>query len=111
MALKPIAWVDDSLERLREFPAEARSDAGYQLERVQRGDEPADWKPMPSIGLGVNEIRVRVRGAYRVVYVAKFAGAIYVLHVFEKKSRKTDRADVDLSRRRYRALLTRRRQA
>lgn len=109
--MKPIAWVDDSLERLREFPAEARSEAGYQLERVQRGDEPADWKPMPSIGLGVSEIRVRARGAFRVIYLAKFAEAIYVLHAFEKRSRKTDRVDIDLSRRRYRALLARRRQA
>lgn len=109
--MKPIAWVDDSLEHLREFPAEARNEAGYQLERVQRGDEPADWKPMPSIGLGVSEIRVRARGAFRVIYLAKFAEAIYVLHAFEKKSRKTDRVDIDLSRRRYRALLARRRQA
>ena len=109
--MKPISWIDDSLERLRDFPSDARNDAGYQLEQVQRGDEPADWKPMPSIGLGVNEIRVRVGGAFRVIYLAKFAEAIYVLHVFQKKSRKTDRTDIDLSRRRYRALLARRRQA
>lgn len=108
--MKPIGWIDDSLERLRGFPPEARNDAGYQLERVQRGDEPVSWKPMPSIGLGVSEIRVRAGGIFRVLYVAKFAEAIYVLHAFPKKSRKTERADIDLARRRYRALLARRRQ-
>jgi phage-related protein len=109
--VKPIAWIDDSLERLREFAPDARHDAGYQLEQVQRGDEPPNWKPMPSIGLGVNEIRVRAGGAFRVIYVAKFAEAIYVLHVFQKKSRKTNQSDIELSRRRYRALLARRSQA
>ena len=109
--MKLIAWIDASLERLRVFPPEAKNDAGYQLERVQRGDEPVHWKPMPSIGLGVNEIRVRSRGAFRVIYVAKFAEAIYVLHAFQKKSQATDRPDVDLARRRYRALVAKRRQA
>ena len=65
---------------------------------------------MPSIGPGVNEIRVRAGGAFRVLYVAKFAEAIYVLHAFQKKSGRTSRMDVELSRRRYRALMARRRQ-
>ena len=108
--MKPIAWIDDTLERLRQFPPAARNDAGYQLEQVQRGEEPTDWKPMPWIGPGVNEIRVRTGGAFRVLYVAKFAEAIYVLHAFQKKSGKTTRVDVELSRRRYRALVARRRQ-
>jgi len=109
--VKPIAWIDDSLERLREFPPDAMDDAGYQLDQVQRGREPANWKPMPSIGLGVNEIRVQAGGAFRVIYVAKFAEAVYVIHAFQKKSRKTDQGDIELSRRRFRALLERRRQA
>ena len=108
--MKPIAWIDDSLGRLRQFPPAARNDAGYQLERVQRGEEPTDWKPMPSIGPGVNEIRVRAGGAFRVLYVAKFAEAIYVLHAFQKKSGKTSRVETELSRRRYKALVARRRQ-
>lgn len=108
--MKPIAWIDDSLERLRQFPPAARNDAGYQLEQVQRGAEPTDWKPMPSIGLGVNEIRVRAGGAFRVLYVAKFAEAIYVLHAFQKKSAKASRVEVELARRRYRAIVARRRQ-
>ncbi|HLX80273.1 MAG TPA: type II toxin-antitoxin system RelE/ParE family toxin [Burkholderiales bacterium] len=95
---------------MREFPPDARNESGYQLERVQRGSEPKNWKPMPSIGLGVNEIRVRIGGAFRVIYVAKFVEAIYVLHVFQKRSRKTDKSDIELSRRRYRAMLARRMQ-
>jgi phage-related protein len=108
--VKPVAWLDDSLECLRAFPPAARTDAGYQLERVQRGEEPKHWRPMPSIGPGVSEIKVRAEGAFRVVYVAKFAEAIYVLHAFQKKSRKTAWSDIDLSRRRYTALMARRRQ-
>ncbi len=108
--MKPVAWIDDSLERLREFPPNAKNDAGYQLDQVQRGNEAPDWKPMPSIGLGVNEIRVHAGGAFRVIYVAKFSEAIYVLHAFQKKSRKTDRRDIELSRRRYRELLAGRRE-
>ena len=81
-----------------------------QLGLVQAGLEPFDWKPMPIVGLGVNEIRVRLGGAYRVIYVAKFLEAVYVLHAFQKKSRKTARTDIDLARRRFAALIQDRRQ-
>ena len=83
--------------------------AGHELEQVQAGREPTDWKPMPSVGLGVNEIRVRIGGAFRVIYMAKFAEAVYVLHTFQKKSRKTAQADIELARRRFRALIEERR--
>jgi phage-related protein len=108
--MKRIEWLGDSLARLREFPADAMHEAGYQLERVQSGREPVGWRPMPSVGLGVNEIRVRVGEAFRVIYMAKFAEAVYVLHAFEKKSRKTARPDIELARRRFRALVQHRRQ-
>jgi phage-related protein len=108
--MKPVAWLGDSLERLREFAPEARREAGQQLQRVQTGREPKDWKPMPSVGLGVNEIRVRIGGAFRVMYVAKFAEAIYVLHSFQKKSNKTSKSDVELGRKRFRELVQTRRQ-
>lgn len=85
-------------------------EAGYQLERVQAGKEPADSKPMPSVGLGVNEIRVRADGAFRVIYIAKFPEAVYVLHAFEKKSRKTAKQDVELARKRFRTLVQERKQ-
>lgn len=103
--MRRLVWIGDSLERVREFVPEAKREAGHQLERVQAGLEPADWKPMPSVGLGVREIRVRAGGAWRVIYVARFAEAVYVLHAFRKKSRKTAREDVDLARRRCRQLV------
>ncbi len=108
--MKRVEWLGDSLDRLRKFPAEPKREAGYQLERVQAGKEPADFKPMPSVGLGVNEIRIRKEGAFRVIYIAKFAEAIYVLHAFEKKSRKTSKQDIELARTRFRKLIQERRQ-
>jgi phage-related protein len=106
MTLKQVRWLANSLEQIRDFPDEARHEAGYQLERVQAGKDPADWKPMPSVGLGVNEIRVReASGAFRLIYVARFAEAVYVIHAFQKKSRKTPKPDIDLARRRFRELV------
>ncbi|MFX9912142.1 type II toxin-antitoxin system RelE/ParE family toxin, partial [Acinetobacter baumannii] len=79
-----------ALSDLRTFPHAARREAGYQLDKVQSGLMPSDWKPMPSIGIGVQEIRIRDEaGAFRVIYVAKFANAVHVLHCFQKKTQKT----------------------
>jgi phage-related protein len=103
--VKPVVWIGDSLERVRGFPPEARREAGYQLERVQAGAMPVDWKPMPAVGLGVAELRVRMGGAFRVVYIAKFPEALYVLHAFQKKSQKTASADIDSARGRFRELV------
>jgi len=108
--LKRVEWLGDSLDRLRKLPAEPKREAGYQLERVQAGKEPADFKPMPSVGLGVNEIRIRKEGAFRVIYVAKFAEGIYVLHAFEKKARKTSKQDIELARTRFRKFVQERKQ-
>ena len=104
MNIKPVSWLGDSRDRLREFPDEARGVAGFELWEVQQGKEPSDWKPMPSIGLGVNEIRVRVGGAFRVIYVAKLERAVYVLHAFQKTTRKTGQADIELAAKRYKAI-------
>ncbi|MBF0305149.1 MAG: type II toxin-antitoxin system RelE/ParE family toxin [Alphaproteobacteria bacterium] len=102
---KPIAFRGGALDDLRAFPMEARQEAGFQLDQLQRGREPADWKPMPSVGAGVQEIRIRdAVGAFRVIYVAKFIEAIYVLHCFQKRSRKTAQVDLDLACGRYRDL-------
>jgi phage-related protein len=104
--MKPIEFRGDSLDCLREFPRDARREAGFQLDRVQRGQEPFDWKPMSSIGSGVREIRVRDdSGAFRVIYVAKLADAVYVLHCFQKKTQATAKRDLDLAERRYRELM------
>lgn len=105
-AAKPIAFLGSALADLRAFPAEARRQAGYQLDRVQNGLEPDDWKPMAGIGAGVHEIRIRAaNGAFRVIYVAKFAEAVFVLHCFQKKSQRTSRKDIALAAKRYMELL------
>jgi phage-related protein len=103
---KPLEFRGRSLDDLRAFPLSARRDAGYQLNLVQSGQEPDDWKPMGSVGLGVKEIRIRdAAGAFRVVYIAKLADAVYVLHCFKKKTEKTSQTDLDLATSRYRDLL------
>lgn len=94
--MKRVEWLGDSRDQIREFPDTAKRETGYQLERVQAGKEPADWTPMPSIGLGVNEIRIRLGGAFRLIYVAKYPEAVYVLHAFQKKARKTAQAESSL---------------
>lgn len=103
--LKPIMWLGDSLARLRSAPADIRSDAGYQLDLVQRGESPADFRPMPGVGPGVMEIRLHGDNEFRVFYVARFDEAVCVLHCFVKKTQATRKADIDLGKRRYGALL------
>jgi len=107
MPVKPIEFLGDSLRNLREFPDDAKRDAGYQLDRVQHGLQPEDFKPMPTIGKGVEEIRVRGdTGAYRVIYTARLADAVYVLHAFQKKTQTTSKRDIELAKQRF-ALLSR----
>jgi phage-related protein len=102
---KPIEFLGTALDDLRAFPILARREAGYQLDQVQRGLEPDDWKPMQIVGQGVREIRIRdAAGAFRIIYVAKFANAIYVLHCFQKKTQKTSKVDLNLAEKRYRDL-------
>lgn len=107
--MKPVVWFGDSRLRIQQFPEDARRVAGHELALVQAGREPSSWRPMPSVGLGVNELRVRTGDAFRVLYVAKFAEAVYVLHAFQKKSRKTAKSDIELARRRVRAMIEERR--
>lgn len=102
---KEIRWIGSSYDDLLAFPDDARREAGFQLGRVQSGLEPADWKPFNEIGAGTKEIRIRdASGAYRVMYVAKFEEAIYVLHCFQKKTRATSRQDKTIAETRYRAV-------
>lgn len=102
--MKPLSFVGSALEDLRKFPEEARRAAGFELHAVQRGVEPSDWKPMQTIGSGVKEIRIHVQGEWRVLYVAKLRDAVYVLHAFQKKTRKTGQRDIELARQRYRQI-------
>ena len=91
------------------MPEDARRDIGVELTLVQGGDLPTDWKPIRGVGAGVMEIRVHRPGEFRVIYVAKFAEDVYVLHAFGKKSQKTPKADLDLAKRRYAQMLVLRR--
>ena len=84
---------------VREFPVLAKREAGDQLDRIQHGLDPTDWKPVKSVGRGVREIRIQHEGQYRVIYVASFGEIVYVLHAFQKKSRKTNRRDLDIATR------------
>jgi phage-related protein len=103
--LKPVLFRGSALDDLRAFPVSARREVGHQIDLVQRGRDPDDWKPMNTIGPGIREIRIRdTDGAFRVIYVAKFADAVYILHCFQKKTQKTRKADVDLAMKRYREL-------
>ena len=110
MAIKPLRFRGDSLEALRDFSADARRVAGFQLDRIQRGLEPNDCKPMATVGPGVRELRVwDDTGTFRVVYLAKLTEAIYVLHCFQKKTEQTSEKDIRLARTRYKDLIKERR--
>jgi phage-related protein len=108
MREKPLAWLGASLDNVREFPEDARREAGYQLGRLQQGLLPVDWKPMTTVGPGVMEIRVHTRLEHRLFYVAKFDEAVYVIHAFEKRTRQTAAHDIALARKRLADLVQRR---
>lgn len=102
---KRVIWVGSSLVDLRGFPARARHLAGYEIFLVQQGMAPSDWKPMPSVGPGVREIRIHSGNEYRVLFIASFEEGVYVLHSFVKKTQKTSRADIDIGRARCAELM------
>lgn len=92
-APKPVVFRGTTLHDLRAFPTSARREAGHQLDQIQHGREPDDWKPLTAVGAGVREIRIRdAAGAFRVIYVAKLADAVYVLHCFQKRRRRPARS-------------------
>jgi len=110
MADKPLEWLGSSKEDLMDLPVEVQRKAGFELRSIQQGDIASDFKPMPVVGKGVEEIRIRTQDAYRVFYIAKFEGAIYVLHVFQKKTQKTSQKDIEQGQQRYQNLLQQRRE-
>jgi phage-related protein len=99
--MKPLTFIGSSLNDLSAFPEEARRAAGHELWQVQQGLQPSDFKPMTSVGSGCYEIRIHLSGHWRVLYVAKFKEAVYVLHAFAKKTQATQQSDIGLARRRY----------
>ena len=94
-----------SLDAVRQFTDDARRQTGYQLYRVQSGLEPSDWKPMAIVGTGVKEIRVHTKDEFRIIYVATFEEAVFVLHAFQKKTRKTSKHDLELAALRFKQLV------
>ncbi len=108
--MKKLLWLGDSYKSLRAFPALAQREAGFELRNVQKGELPSDFKPMPDIGKGVEEIRLWVEsGTYRVIYIARLAEAVYVLHAFQKKTQQTSQRDLVLARGRFEQLMRERR--
>jgi phage-related protein len=104
--MKPVAFLGNSLKSLRDFPKDVRQDAGRQIDRVQKGKQPDDFKPMPSIGKGVEEIRLwDDAGTFRVIYTARLTQAVYVLHAFQKKTATTSKRDLDIAKTRLTQLL------
>ena len=106
---KRLLWSGTSKADLKAFPADARRVAGYQLWLVQLGRNPDDWKPLPTVGIGVKEIRIHTGREHRVIYIASFGEGIYVLHAFEKKTRKTSKPDLELAGSRLREVIRRHR--
>ena len=108
---KEIRWVGSAYDDLLDFPDDARRQAGFQLGKVQAGVEPNDWKSFDEVGAGTREIRIRdASGAFRVMYVAKFEDAIYVLHCFQKKTQVTSKQDKAIAGARYRAVVSARKE-
>ena len=97
---KDVKWFGSSLDDQRDLPPEARRELGFDLRRVQQGKLPRDWKALKAVGPGVMEIRIHLDGAFRMMYLAKFAEAVYVLHVFQKKTQRTSELDLAVARRR-----------
>jgi phage-related protein len=103
---KSVEFLGSALSELRDFPLSARREAGYQIDKLQHGEEPDDWKPMKTIGAGVQEIRIQDEaGAFRVIYIAKLKDTIYVLHCFQKKTQRTSTQDIGLASKRYNDLM------
>ena len=107
--MKSVIFIGSSQIDLKNFPSKVRRNAGFQLSLVQAEEEPDDWKPMPSIGSGVKELRIHADGEFRVIYIAKFKSSIYVLHAFQKKTQKTRTRDIELAKTRFTKLIQKRR--
>ncbi len=102
MSHKPVVWLGSSREAVRAFPEAVRELVGHELFLVQGGLPPSDWRPMPSVGAGVIELRIHAGQEFRVLYVTRFAEAVVVLHAFVKRTRQTRGLDIELAGRRFR---------
>ena len=103
--MKQLEFIGNSLQRIRDFPPDARQDAGFQIDRVQRGEDPDDWKSVKTIGKGVREIRItEASSLYRVIYLANLEETVYILHAFQKKTQTTRKSDINLARKRLKEI-------
>jgi len=102
--LKDVFFEGQARTELKSFPKEVRRTAGKQIMRLQSGLSPHDSRPIRSIGVGVREIRIRDGAQYRVIYVATFSEAIYILSGFQKKSQKTPKSEIEKAKTRFAAL-------
>ena len=99
--MKTVTFMGDSLARIKAFPPDVRQDTGFQINNIQHGEVPDEWKPMRAIGIGAREIRTRASGNhYRVIYLMKQKSSVYILHAFQKKTQRTRKSDIDLARKR-----------
>jgi phage-related protein len=105
--MKSIEFCGRTLSTIRGFPVQVKHVIGHELDKVQRGLNPIDWKPMPTVGKGVREIRVQEGGQYRVIYLTKKVDTVCVLHAFRKKTQKTRQQDIKIARIAVRKLLLR----
>jgi phage-related protein len=104
--MKEIIWLGSSYQDLLAFSKPAKQTAGYNLDKLQRGKEPNDWKPMTSIGNGVKELRIHCENEYRIIYLAQRPEGIYILHSFIKKTEKTSPKDIQLAKKRFKDILS-----
>jgi len=103
-----VSWEGDSREVLSAFPEGVKQNLGFELWRLQQGIRPGDYRPLPSIGTGVFELRDQdERAWYRVVYLSRITDVIYVLHCFEKKSREMPRKDFEKAKQRLKGVRAR----
>jgi len=102
--MKELKFIGSSLADLADFPEAVKKIAGFELWQVQVGAMPSDFKPMPTVGDGAYEVRIRFGGQWRVIYVAKQVDAVYVLHCFRKTTPKTSKTDIDLAVKRYKLI-------
>lgn len=103
--MKTVIFLASSLNDIKAFCPTSKKESGHQIDQVQKGLDPDDWKPMPEIGLGVREIRIHTESEYRIIYIAKFPEAVYILHAFVKKTQKTEKKDIDLAVKRLKELI------
>ena len=105
--LKPVEWVGSSRADLKKFPAAVQDQVGFALYQAQTGLKHRDAKPLKGLGVNILEVVSRQEGnTYRTVYTVRFKAAVYVLHAFQKKSKRgivTPKQELDLVKQRLKA--------